>query len=57
MTNQQTLLYFGTGDVRQVNTHARREALHAVWLKNNKMSRQIDENAEKPTPTDVLGDE
>jgi hypothetical protein len=53
MTDQQTLLYFGTGDVRQVNTHARREALHAVY----KMSRQIDENAEKPTPTDVLGDE
>jgi len=27
MTDQQTLSYFGTGDVRQVNTHARREAL------------------------------
>jgi hypothetical protein len=24
---------------------------------NNKIRRQIDENAEKPTPTDVLGDE
>jgi len=35
----------------------RREALHAVWLKNDKIRRQIDENAEKPTPTDVLGDE
>jgi|GEM_PF-2351586 len=57
MTDQQTLSYFGTGDVRQVNTHARREALHAVWLKNKKIRRQIDENAEKPTPTDVLGDE
>jgi hypothetical protein len=50
-------LYFGTGDVRQVNTHARREALHALWLKNNKIRRQMDENAEKPTPTVVLGDE
>lgn len=39
------------------NTHARREALHAVWVKNNKIRRPIDENAEKPTPTDVLGDE
>ena len=57
MENHQTPLYFGTGDVRQVNTHARREALHALWLKNNKIRRQMDENAEKPTPTVVLGDE
>jgi hypothetical protein len=51
MTDQQTLCT--SAPVTYARTHARREKRHAVY----KMSRQIDENAEKPTPTDVLGDE